>query len=374
MNEKFRRRIYNTDVVLVLVTVILVAFGFLCMSSASFPEGLRKYGSGYYFIKRQFIFLILGIVVCYLSARFPRTSLTKIAFPLFMISLLLMACLWVPGLQSATNGSIRWIKIPKIGFRFQPSDIMKLTSLIYLAHYLSNNLRRIKEDGIFTVAFAVIALAVGPIMLRDFSTAVVVGAALFFVYVTAGLTKKQLAIMFILGIIFVAFMLFNENFEYRFKRLLGFISKDPQEKLDDTYQVYQGLYAIAMGGYSGVGLFHSRQKYSNLPEAYTDYIFCVICEEFGVLGAVFLVLLFFIFIYRGFMVAYKAKNPFDKLLAVGITTSIGVQAFFNIGVNIRVLPSTGLTLPFISYGGTALVMTLAAVGLLLRISKDVERS
>ena len=158
--------------------------------------------------------------------------------------------------------------------------------------------------------------------------------------------------------------------EFRLKRILGFVSDSTDYQTSEKYQARQSLFAFALGGYSGVGLFRSRQKYTNLPEAYTDFIFSVMAEEFGFIGTFIIILLFIIYIYRGYMISYKATNYFDKFTAIGLTTYIGIQAFFNMGVCAKLLPVTGITLPFISYGGTALVMAIASTAILLKISKE----
>ncbi|MDO5715141.1 MAG: putative peptidoglycan glycosyltransferase FtsW [Tissierellia bacterium] len=368
-----RRKVKNTDIVMILDIVFLVIFGFIAMTSASYPRSLKDYGGGFHFVIRQGIFLILGIIGMFMASKFPRKNLQRISLFLFIMTVIIVGLLWVPKLGHEVGGQIRWIKIPLIGFTFQPSDLMKLSSIIFMAHFLSVNIHRIKNNNIFILILCIMGISVGPIMIKDFSTAIVMGLTLFFMFWASGMSKKQFLVMVVIGTILLSIMLLTEDFSYRIKRITGLFTDDPAQRLDSAYHAFQSLYAIAMGGYSGVGLFHSRQKYTNVPEAHTDFIFAIICEEFGVIGATLLIILFIIFIYRGFMIAYKTKNLFDKIMAIGITTSIGIQAFFNMGVSVKLLPATGLTLPFISYGGTALVIALIEVGLLLRIAKDEKR-
>ena len=209
-----------------------------------------------------------------------------------------------------------------------------------------------------------------PIMIKDFSTAIVIGIALFAMFTSAGMTKKEFLIMLLMGLGLVVLILMGPGSKYRRERIMGLIASDQGDVSDELYQITQSLYAIALGGYTGSGFFQSKQKYANLPEAHTDFIFSVICEEFGFVGALVLIILYLILIYRGFKIATQTDDLFYKFTAIGITTYIGIQAFFNIGVTCKILPVTGITLPFISYGGTALVMSMVAVGLLLKISKD----
>ncbi|MDU1583889.1 MAG: FtsW/RodA/SpoVE family cell cycle protein, partial [Peptoniphilus harei] len=190
------------------------------------------------------------------------------------------------------------------------------------------------------------------------------------ILLAAGIDKKQFLFLVVLGIIFIWLILKDPENEFRIKRILGFVSDSTNYQSSSLYQARQSLYAFALGGYSGVGLFRSRQKYTNLPEAYTDFIFSVIAEEFGFIGTLIIILLFIIYIYRGFMIAFKATNYFDKFTAIGMTTYVGIQAFFNMGVCAKLLPVTGITLPFISYGGTALIIALASTAILLKISKE----
>ena len=340
---KLKKEIKDIDLMLLLTTVFLIVIGLIAVTSASFPTAKKYNLNSFHYLARQSGFLIIGIIALLLILKMPRAVIYKNIDWLFPVSIVLILLLWSP-LGDKSKGQVRWLDLKIL--RFQPSDILKLSSIIYLSKYLARNIYSLKDRKIFLIAVAIMGISVGPIMIKDFSTAVVLG----------------------IGLIFVILM--DPENKFRLMRIFGFVSDSTDYQSAALYQSRQSLYAFALGGYSGVGLFRSRQKYTNLPEAYTDFIFSVIAEEFGFIGTFIVILLFIIYIYRGYMIAFKATNYFDKFTAIGMTTYIGIQAFFNMGVCAKILPVTGITLPFISYGGTALVMALVSTAILLKISKE----
>ncbi|WP_240649012.1 FtsW/RodA/SpoVE family cell cycle protein [Anaerosphaera multitolerans] len=364
--KNYKQKIKEVDLTLLVVLILLLGFGLIAVTSASYPEGIKSYNNGFYFVKRQIAFMVLGFVAMLIVYIMPRKMLQKLTTFAFVVSLCLVALLWSP-LAKVINGQARWIIIPIINIRVQPSDFVKVTSVLYLANYLEANRKNIGKGSIFIMILVILVVSVVPIMTKDFSTAVVIGASLFFMFLVAGMKPHQFVSMAGLGAGLIALMLTQDKYKYRISRILGFAG----DTSIDTYQIDQAQYAIAMGRIKGVGLFQSRQKYGNVPFAYNDFIFPIICEEFGLIGGIFLIVLFILLIYRGYTIAYRAKNYFDKFVAVGLTTYLGVQAIFNLGVSTKLLPVTGITLPFISYGGTALLVAMVSVGILLRISKDV---
>ena len=366
---KLKRDIKDVDLVLLITMILLIVIGLIAVTSASFPTAKKYNLNSFHYLIRQGVFLILGIIAFIFIMRVPRSVIYKNITWLFPFSVVLILLLWTP-LGSSTKGQARWLDFRVIPLKFQPSDLLKLTSILYLSKYLSRNIYSLREAKTFLIAVAIMGISVVPIMIKDFSTAVVIGVALFAILLAAGIDKKQFLFLVVLGIIFIWLILKDPENEFRIKRILGFVSDSTNYQSSSLYQARQSLYAFALGGYSGVGLFRSRQKYTNLPEAYTDFIFSVIAEEFGFIGTLIIILLFIIYIYRGFMIAFKATNYFDKFTAIGMTTYVGIQAFFNMGVCAKLLPVTGITLPFISYGGTALVMAIASTAILLKISKE----
>ncbi|MBS6719645.1 MAG: cell division protein FtsW [Peptoniphilus harei] len=366
---KLKRDIKDVDLMLLITMILLVVIGLIAVTSASFPTAKKYNLNSFHYLIRQGVFLILGIISMIFIIRVPRVVIYKNITWLFILSVILILLLWTP-LGYNKNGQSRWLDFKVIPLKFQPSDLLKLTSILYLSKYLSKNIYSLREAKTFLIAVAIMGISVVPIMIKDFSTAVVIGVALFAILLAAGIDKKQFLFLVVLGIIFIWLILKDPENEFRIKRILGFVSDSTDYQTSEKYQARQSLYAFALGGYSGVGLFRSRQKYTNLPEAYTDFIFSVIAEEFGFIGTLIIILLFIIYIYRGFMIAFKATNYFDKFTAIGMTTYVGIQAFFNMGVCAKLLPVTGITLPFISYGGTALVMAIASTAILLKISKE----
>ncbi|MDO5041183.1 MAG: putative peptidoglycan glycosyltransferase FtsW [Peptoniphilus sp.] len=365
--KNLKRKYRSVDLGLLLIFVVLVGFGLMVVTSAAYPLGIKYYDDGFYYGKKQLVFCVLGFIAAYIISRFPRNIIKKISPLLFIASILLILALWTP-LGYGTYGSTRWIKVPGINFRFQPSDILKITSVLFLAKILEINRTHMEKTEAFVIIVGIIGLSVVPIMIKDLSTGVVIGFSLFVMYVAGGIKSHQFVTLAGLGLLGMIPM--TMKFLYRMKRIFGFLNPDIAS-LDENYQITQSLYAIAMGGIGGVGFFHSRQKYSNIPQAHNDFIFPVICEEFGLIGGIFVVLMFFLFVYRGYTIAIRSKNYYDKYVAIGITSYIGIQAIFNLGVGCGLFPVTGITLPLISYGGTSLLVTMASVGILLGISRDV---
>ena len=367
MKKNYREKLRKIDLTLLIVTILLLTFGFVSVLSASYPEGIKKFNDGYYYAKRHAFFLCLGIAGMVITANMKREYVKKLSPWMFLVTLGLVALLWTP-LAKSNYGQARWIKLPGIGMKIQPSDFIKVTSVLYIAKILEDNYKKLHKKEVFIVLFLLIGISAGPILIRDFSTGFVIAAEIGAMYLVAGVYFYQFLIMGAIASGGLGLLVFSVS--YRKERVMSFFKGTAEKNADETYQITQALYAIAMGGKTGVGLFHSRQKYTNLPFAYNDFIFAIICEEFGALGGILLITLFFIFVCRGYRIAYKATNYFDKFTAVGLTTFIGIQAVFNIGVSVKFFPVTGITLPFISYGGTALIVSMAAVGLLLRISRD----
>ena len=364
---KLKKEIKDIDLMLLLATIFLIIIGLVAVTSASFPTAKKYNLNSFHYLVRQSGFLVIGIIALFMIIKMPRTVIYKNIDWLFPISIILILLLWSP-LGKDANGQVRWLNFKIL--KFQPSDILKLSSIIYLAKYLAKNIYSLRDKKTFLIAVGIMGISVAPIMIKDFSTAVVIGVALFAILLASGITKKQFLFLVILGIGLIYVILKDPENKFRIMRILGFVSDSTDYQSAALYQSRQSLYAFALGGYSGVGLFRSRQKYTNLPEAYTDFIFSVIAEEFGFIGTFIVILLFIIYIYRGYMIAFKATNYFDKFTAIGMTTYIGIQAFFNMGVCAKILPVTGITLPFISHGGTALVMALVSTAILLKISKE----
>ena len=367
-----KRNLKTVDKTLLTVTILLIIIGIAAVSSASWPQAVSKHkGAGFYYTKRQISALVIGIMSVFIILNLKMSIIKKLSFPIFIITLFLVFALWLPGWASEEYGQERWI-VKNIGgrtLRLQPSDFLKVSSILFLAKYLEQNKNQIAKKEIFFVILAIIGVSAGPIMTKDFSTAVVIGVSLFAMFLVGGMKPYQFVTMAAVGVALMLFILFKDD-AFRLKRIAQF-SEAAGGDLDKMhYHTKQSILAISMGGIFGVGYFKSRQKYAYLPLAHNDFIFCIIAEELGLVGVATVVVLFGIFAYRGYKIAYDATNLFDKYVAVGLTTFIVVQAIFNMGVTTGLFPVTGITLPFISYGGTSLLSCVASAGLLLRISSN----
>lgn len=365
--KKYKKPLKSLDLGLFITVLLMLGVGLIAVTSASYPVGSREFSDGLYFGKRYLTYMFVGFGAMFVTYNLPRKVLQKNAWWVFWGTIILVFLLFVPKLSNYSRGQGRWLKLPLLP-AIQPSDFVKISSILFFAKILDDNKNQMKKKEVFFKIVGILFIAVVPIMFKDLSTSVVIAIALMVMYIIGGIYMYQFVSLCGIGIVTLFGMVLA--FPYRLRRISGFFNR-AENTLGDNYQITQSLYAIAMGGFGGVGYFHSRQKYTNLAEAHNDFIFSVICEEFGMIGGLFVLILFFIFIYKGFNIALKTKNTYDKYVAVGLTSYIGFQAIINIGVGIGVLPVTGITLPFISYGGTALIMSMAATGLLLRISKDV---
>lgn len=353
------KTIVGVDTTLLFLTLGATTLGLIAVADASAPLAARDFGDKYFFVKQQLMWAGVGLVALFVCSRIPYTFWQKIAVPLFVINLVALLAVFIPGIGPRLLGAKRWIIIG--GMSVQPSELMKMSLAMYMAKVSITKDRPI-------AFFAPIVLVVGLVMLEpDLGTTIVltiIGMTQIFV---AGLSLSYFALAggagFLGGIILIL------GSSYRRERLLTFF-KQTSDPLDTGYHIRQILLALGSGGLFGVGLGHSRQKYLFLPETATDSIFAVIAEEVGFIGASIILLLFVFFIWKGVAIAKKAPDDFSKMLAIGLTAWIGGQAFVNIGSMVALVPLTGIPLPFISYGGTALVTTLAACGILLNISKS----
>ena len=357
------------DKTLLTIVSILLIFGLVMIASAGVIYSETRFADEYYFFKHQLFFGVLpGILVLYLFSKLDYHFWKKVAVPLFFASVIFLILVFVPGVGSRVYGASRWIQLGP--FSFQPSEMAKLAMIIYLAAWLeSRGAQRIKDVFEGLLPFLGIMGLIGFLIMKQpdtgtFGVIVLTSFAIFFV---SGARIQHLASMGGLGA-FALWILIKVE-PYRFNRILTFLDPgaDPQ---GIGYQINQALLAVGSGGFLGVGLGHSRQKFNYLPEPVGDSIFAVIGEELGMIGATILVILFVVLAIRGIKIAKNSPDMFGRLVATGITMWITLQAFINISANIALVPLTGIPLPFISYGGTSLIFLMAAVGILLNISKQ----
>ncbi|MBI5344632.1 MAG: putative lipid II flippase FtsW [Deltaproteobacteria bacterium] len=343
---------------------MLVAIGILMVSSTSYIMAVKKFGSGYFFVKKHLFYAALGMIVFIAATRVPYRVYKKMAYPVLILSAAALICIYIPGLGFTAGGARRWVRLGPLAF--QPSEPAKLAVVFFLAYSLSSKAEKIKDFYFgFLPNIIIPGAVIGLILLEpDFGTAATLGLLVVIMSFTAGVRLR-----YILGLAFAALPLIYvvmHRFSYMMTRLTIFLDpwKDPGGK---GFQMVQSFLAFGSGGIYGVGLGESKQKLFYLPEAHTDFILSVIGEEFGLIGVSAIIVLYAIFLLCGIKIARKAKDLHGTYLALGLTFMVVLQAAFNMGVVLGALPPKGLTLPFISYGGTSLVTNMAAVGILLNI-------
>lgn len=356
------------DFILFIVVLILLGMGVTMVLSASSPMSLSTTSSSYTYAYKQAIAAVLGIIVMLIISKIDYKILAKFYKPIWVISIVGLAAVLIPGIGVNVNGALRWIKFP-VFKTIQPSEITKLGLIIFFAAYLTIHRSELKSlgKGFFKplILFVAPAIAILMVVQSHLSASVIIIITISVMMIMAGCKVSHFAIFGGSGAILGATGLYvlAKEFgigEYRLKRLIAFA--DPwADPLDTGWQIIQGLYAIGSGGLFGVGLGNSRQKYLYISEPHNDYIFAVLAEELGFIGCIIVILLFAIFIWRGIIIAMKAPDMFGSLLACGITALIGFQAIINIAVVTSSIPVTGIALPFFSYGGTSLIILLASV-------------
>jgi len=358
-------------VLLLAVIVLLNLIGLVMVLSASSVTALQHEGSSYYYFERQLLWLFLGSMTLVVTMRFDYRRWRKLAVPLVAVSAVLLVVVLVPGIGQNVNGSSRWIGVGMFGI--QPSEFAKLAMLVFAADLLARRRAWMADTRVtlrpVMVAFAVFAAL---IMLQPtLGTTIVLAAITFTVLFIAGTPLAPLAGWGAAGCCLAGMASMGES--YRRARILAFLHpwSDP---LNTGYQPIQSLVSVASGGWFGVGLGASKAKWGFLPYAHTDFIFAIISEELGLVGAMLVVALFVALGFLGVRTGLRAADPFGRMLAIGVTTWLCVQAFVNIGAVITVLPITGVPLPFISFGGSSLLATMAAAGILLNVARTAPRS
>jgi cell division protein FtsW len=357
---KLSKQKKSVDKNLLILILVFVFLGLVAVADASAPQALNNFNDKFYFVKQQAMWAVVGLVVFFVVSRINFLFWEKVATPFFFVCLVLLVLVLVPNLSLSALGARRWISVGF--FNFQPSELIKLGICIYLARVAS------KDKGPLSY-FIPLGMVAGLIMLQpDLGTTLIVlmiGLAQIFVSDVSLLWVAGAVILGALGTLGLTL-----TSSYRRDRLLTFFEMT-QDPLGRSYHIRQILLALGSGGIFGVGLGASRQKYLFLPESSTDSIYAVIAEELGFVGALTIIFLYGHLLFKGLTTAKNAPDRFSKVLATGITAWICGQAFLNIASMVALVPLTGIPLPFISYGGSSLVMVLAACGILLNISKYV---
>lgn len=360
------------DKILLLDVFLLLAFGLIMVSSASVVLSYNNFGNNYYYLKHQFLAGVLpGIFLMILLSRLEYHNFRKFAPYFLLLTFLFLLAVFVPGVGWGTKGASRWVSL--LGVSFQPAEPAKLCFIIYLAAWLDGRKAHIND---FHKTFLPLLLLVGvlaiPILKQpDFDMLLMVAGLTFVMYFMAGASWKYVGIMVAAGVAAVATLI--KLAPYRMDRLMVFLHPELDPK-GIGYQINQSLLALGSGGIFGLGLGHSRQKFNYLPEPMGDSIFAITGEELGLVGLLFLLTLYALFALRSFSIIAKAEDDFGKLLATGIVAFILLQALMNVAAITSLIPLTGTPLPFVSYGGSSVLITLAAVGILLSISRPGRKS
>jgi len=364
------RKDKKPDIILIVVSLILLILGILILASVSAPLAQRRIGNPYYFLKHQILFAVLpGLFFCFIAYKIEIKMLKKAAPFLFLVNLVLMLAVFLPKIGISTGGATRWLKIGP--FSFQPSEFLKLSSIIYFSSLISSKRKKSFEQNkeqliVFLSLLGAISLIL--ILQPDISTLGIISLTLFLIYFLSGTPLLYNLIIGFSGIIILLGLI--KLAPYRMARLLVFLNPKT-DPMGIGYQIKQALIAVGSGGVKGSGLGLGFQKLGYLPGAISDSIFALFAEEVGLIGALILISLFLLFMWRGYKISlrWKESTDFPRLVSLGIVLWIVIQAFINIGAMIRILPLTGVPLPFISYGGSALVTELIGLGILLNISK-----
>ena len=353
------------DRALILAVVALTAFGLVMVFSASEVQGWLWFHNSAYYFERQLMWLGLGVVLLWAGAHIDYHRLRPLAWPLGLVALALLGLVLLPHFGVEVNGARRWLRLGPL--QMQPAELAKVAAIVFMALWLERHRERLSslEDGVVPFLALLGLITVLVILERDLGTTLIVAGILLAQFLVAGGRKRHVLLLaLIIGLCVYAFIRMEP---YRLHRIVAFF--DPwADPLNTGFQAIQSVVALGSGGLFGVGLGQSIQKYQWLPFAHTDFIFAIVGEETGLIGTSAVLALFGLFAYRGYRVALKAPDAFGSLLACGVTTWISLQALINIAAVTVTLPTTGVPLPFISYGGSSLAITLAAVGILINVS------
>ncbi len=358
----------SVDKTLFVVTLVLVFIGLVMVFSASAVMANERFGSAYTFLFRQFAWAVAGMLVMWVAMNvdYRRYKHPAVVFSLLGVTLLLLVAVFF---LDRSHNTHRWIRLGM--FSFQPSELAKPAIILFLAYFLENRTKTIDNwrETLLPAAIPPVVLAVLIVLQPDLGTTIVcLGIAGVMLFV-AGLRLRYFAYAFAASLLPLYFLVFRTK--WRYDRILAFLNPyaDPQGR---GFHMIQSLIAVGTGGVSGLGLMEGKQKLFYLPEPHTDFIFAVTAEELGLIGSLVIVSLFAVFLYRGMRTALATEDLFARFLATGITTMIVAQAFFNISVVLGLMPTKGIPLPFISYGGSSLFVTLACVGVLLNITQQTD--
>ncbi len=355
------------DLVFMILVFCLLGFGLVMVASSSYVSALHNEGDSYYFIKRQLLYAVVGVVAMFLASRLNYNSIRRFTPWFLMISVLLLILVLIPGIGLKINGARRWLGFG--GFTFQPSELAKLAIILIFASYMAANHNEMKKFkvGILWPGLVLFVVCLLVAVETHISGAILIFAVGAVLMLVGGVSLKWF--FGIGGVGATALAGFAWLLPYARTRIQTMMHPE-LDPTGDGFQTLQSIYAIGSGGLLGLGLGQSRQKYLYIPEPQNDYIFSIVCEELGFIGAMMVIVLFVLLIWRGFVVAFHSKDKFGSLIVIGVVSRVAIQTILNIGVVTNSIPPTGISLPFFSYGGTALVMLMFEMGLVLSISRQ----
>ncbi|MFH1156980.1 MAG: putative lipid II flippase FtsW [Pseudomonadota bacterium] len=353
-----------SEAAILFPVLVLVGLGIIMVYSASSAIGLAKYNDNFYFMQRQALFSVVSLGIMFTASMVPYQVFRPFSYGILILSMASLCAVHVPSLGVKAGGAYRWLRLG--GFTFQPAEVAKFAMIIFMAYSLTKKQDKIDD---FYVGFVphVIVLSLLSLMIiiqPDLGTVVILGSITWAMMYIAGVRISHLLSLFPIAVLLAYFFVYKVG--YRWDRWISFLHPwdDP---LDKGYQITHSLKAFGSGGVFGQGIGLGMQKLHYLPEPHTDFIFSVIGEELGLVGVLFVLLLYSIILWRGAAIARQTNNLFGALIAAGLTVSLGIQVVINTGVTLGLLPTKGLTLPFLSYGGTSLVINMACMGILMNI-------
>jgi cell division protein FtsW len=351
------------DLKLLFPVLFLVGIGMVMVYSSSSALALKKFGNSYFFFQKQALFALVGLVVLVAARHFPYRLWQKLAYPAVALAFGLLLAVLI-GWGHTAGGATRWLRVA--GFTFQPAEFARIALIIYLAYSMSKKSDRLQE---FTIGFVphiiVLAMLLTPMILQpDFGSAVILTLITGIMMFAGGVPLRHLGLSLLILLPAGIYLLISA--EYRIRRLMSFLNPWDYATAEG-YQTVHSLMAFGSGGLWGTGIGRGLQKLFYLPEPHTDFIFSVIGEEFGLMGVTLTVALYGLIIWRGIAIARQTPDLFGALLSFGLTTALALQVCINMGVALGLLPTKGLTLPFLSYGGTSLVVNMAAIGIIMNI-------
>lgn len=359
------KRVEGYDMIVLMMAVILTCFGVVMVYSASSVMAAKKFHDGFFFLKRQSLYALMGFAGMAVLMHVDYHVWKKWAVPLFLTCFFLMLVVFVPGIGGTAKGASRWIRLP--GFNFQPSELAKVALIIYMAYSLEKRQDKLKQfmSGFFPYLLILGVFIAVLLAQHDMGAALTMFMVAIVMLFAAGTKVQYILGMGLVALPGVVFLVVTKA--YRMRRITAFL--DPwQDPTDAGFQIIQSWLALATGGVIGQGLGEGKQKLFYLPEAHTDFILSVLGEEMGFVGVIVIASMFLLLVQRSIRVAIAAEDNFGRFLAFGIAVLLGLEAFTNMAVVTGLFPTKGLALPFLSYGGSSLIISLCAVGILLNVS------